>query len=66
MLVARRHWPFVVVAGCATALALVLLADHTASVDLPGQREWYLQYAQLFVNGQWAPDWLRTSGYCCR
>jgi hypothetical protein len=25
--------------------------------------ERYLQYAQNFVNGQWTPDWLRTSGY---
>ena len=60
--VVRRHWPFVVVAGCATALRAVVLLAYQPALIFPDS-ERYLQYAQLFVNGQWAPDWLRTSGY---
>ncbi len=60
--VVRRHWLFVVVAGCATALRAVVQLAYQPALIFPDS-ERYLQYAQLFVNGQWTPDWLRTSGY---
>src|SRR5208282_727381 len=60
--VVRRHWPFVVVAGCATALRVVVLLAYQPALIFPDS-ERYLQYTQAFINGQWAPDWLRTSGY---
>jgi len=60
--VVRRHWLFVVVAGCATALRAVVQLAYQPALIFPDS-ERYLQYAQFFINGQWAPDWLRTSGY---
>jgi hypothetical protein len=60
--VVRRHWLFVVVAGCATALRAVVLLAYQPALIFPDS-ERYLQYAQSFVTGQWAPDWLRTTGY---
>src|SRR5208282_5278456 len=58
----RRHWLFVVVAGCGTALRVVVQLAYQPALIFPDS-ERYLQYTQAFINGQWAPDWLRTSGY---
>src|SRR5260370_6189211 len=58
----RRHWLFVVIAGCATALRAVVQLAYQPALIFPDS-ERYLQYAQYFVTGQWTPDWLRTSGY---
>src|SRR5271165_3609337 len=60
--VVRRHWLFVVVAGCATALRAVVSLAYQPALIFPDS-ERYLEYAQLFINGHWSPDWLRTSGY---
>jgi hypothetical protein len=60
--VLRRHWLFALLAGCAVVLrAMVQLAYQPALIFPDSER--YLQYAWHFVNGHWAPDWLRTSGY---
>jgi hypothetical protein len=58
----RQHWLFVLVAACATALRVVVLLAYQQALIFPDS-ERYLQYAQGFLNGQWIPDWLRTSGY---
>src|SRR5258708_38194619 len=60
--VVRRHWLFVVVAGCATALRAVVQLAYQPALIFPDS-ERYLLYTHFFVTGQWAPDWLRTSGY---
>jgi hypothetical protein len=60
--VVRRHWLFAVVAVCATGLRVVVQLAYQPALIFPDS-ERYLQYAQNFVNGQWTPDWLRTSGY---
>jgi hypothetical protein len=57
-----RHWPFAVVAGCATALRVVVQLAYQPALIFPDS-ERYLQYAWHFANGHWSPDWLRTSGY---
>jgi len=59
---ARRHWLFVLVAACATALRVVVLLAYQQALIFPDS-ERYLQYARSFINGMWTPDWLRTSGY---
>jgi 4-amino-4-deoxy-L-arabinose transferase-like glycosyltransferase len=58
----RRHWMFAVLAGCATALRVVVLLAYQQALIFPDS-ERYLQYAHNFIIGQWIPDWLRTSGY---
>src|SRR5579862_7681851 len=60
--VLRRHWLFAVVAGCATALRVVVQLAYQPALIFPDSVR-YLQYAHNFVTGGWAPDWLRTSGY---
>ena len=60
--VVRRHWLFVVVAGCATALRVVVQLAYQPALIFPDS-ERYLAYAWHFVSGHWSPDWLRTSGY---
>src|SRR5260370_36521998 len=60
--VVRRHWLFVVVAGCATALRVVVQLAYQPALIFPDS-ERYLQYAQAFVTRQWAPDWLRPTGH---
>jgi hypothetical protein len=59
---AREHWLFAGAAGCGTALRVVVLLAYRQALIFPDS-ERYLQYAQSFLHGQWAPDWLRTSGY---
>ena len=59
---ARRHWLFVLVAACATALRIVVLLAYRQALIFPDS-ERYLQYARSLINGMWTPDWLRTSGY---
>jgi 4-amino-4-deoxy-L-arabinose transferase-like glycosyltransferase len=58
----REHWLFAVAATCATGLRVVVLLAYQQALIFPDS-ERYLQYAHSFVHGQWAPDWLRTSGY---
>jgi hypothetical protein len=58
----RRHWLFAVVLGCAAGLRAVVQLAYQPALIFPDS-ERYLQYAQAFLNGQWTPDWLRTSGY---
>jgi len=58
----RRHWLFVVVAVCATALRVVVQLAYQPALIFPDS-ERYLQYTHFFLTGQWTPDWLRTSGY---
>jgi hypothetical protein len=53
---------FAVVAGCALGLRAVVELAYQPALIFPDS-ERYLQYAQGFTNGVWAPDWLRTSGY---
>src|ERR1700737_4196021 len=60
--VARRHWLFAVVAGCATVLRAVVQLAYQPALIFPDS-ERYLQYTQYFIAGHWSPDWLRTSGY---
>jgi len=60
--VLRRHWLFAVVLVCAAALRVVVQEAYRPALIFPDS-ERYLQYAQAFLNGTWAPDWLRTSGY---
>ena len=60
--VLRRHWPLLIVAGCAAALRAVVLLAYQPALIFPDS-ERYLQYSQLYVTGHWYPDWLRTSGY---
>jgi 4-amino-4-deoxy-L-arabinose transferase-like glycosyltransferase len=59
---AREHWLFAVIMVCATALRAVVLLAYQQALIFPDS-ERYLQYAHNFTVGQWAPDWLRTSGY---
>lgn len=58
----RRNWLFAVVAGCATALRVIVQLAYRPALIFPDS-ERYLQYAHNFITGQWSPDWLRTSGY---
>src|SRR5271163_4229029 len=58
----RQHWLFAVIALCATALRVVVLLAYQQALIFPDS-ERYLQYARMFINGMWIPDWLRTSGY---
>src|SRR5271169_2532852 len=58
----RQHWLFAVVAVCGTALRVVVQLAYQQALIFPDS-ERYLQYAHNFLNGQWTPDWLRTSGY---
>jgi 4-amino-4-deoxy-L-arabinose transferase-like glycosyltransferase len=58
----RRHWLFAVVLVCAAALRVVVQEAYRPALIFPDS-ERYLQYAQAFLHGTWAPDWLRTSGY---
>ena len=58
----RRHWPLLIVAGCAAALRAVVLLAYRPALIFPDS-ERYLQYAQQFIAGHWTPDWLRTSAY---
>ncbi len=60
--VLRQHWLLLVVLACATALRVVVLLAYQPALIFPDS-ERYLAYAQLFINGHWSPDWLRTSGY---
>ncbi len=60
--VVRRHWLLLVVLAGATALRVVVLLAYQPALIFPDS-ERYLAYAQLFINGHWSPDWLRTSGY---
>ncbi len=60
--VLRRHRLFAVVAGCATALRVVVQLAYSPALIFPDS-ERYLQYAHNFLTGSWSPDWLRTSGY---
>ncbi len=60
--VVSRHWLFLVIAVCGTALRAVVQLAYQPALIFPDS-ERYLQYAQFFINGQWTPDWLRTSGY---
>jgi hypothetical protein len=57
-----RHWLFLVIAVCGTALRVVVQLAYQPALIFPDS-ERYLQYAQFFIDGQWTPDWLRTSGY---
>ena len=57
-----RHRLIAVVAGCATVLRAVVQLAYQPALIFPDS-ERYLAYAWHFVNGHWAPDWLRTSGY---
>jgi hypothetical protein len=58
----RQHWLFAVVAVCGTALRVVVQLAYQQALIFPDS-ERYLKYAHNFLNGQWTPDWLRTSGY---
>ena len=58
----RRHWPLLIVAGCAAALRAVVLLAYRPALIFPDS-ERYLQYTQQYIAGHWYPDWLRTSGY---
>ncbi len=58
----RRHWPLLIVAGCAAALRAVVLLAYRPALIFPDS-ERYLQYTQQYIAGHWSPDWLRTSGY---
>src|ERR1700730_5541233 len=58
----RQHWPLLRVAGCAAALRAVVLLAYRPALIFPDS-ERYLQYAQQYIAGHWAPDWLRTSAY---
>ena len=60
--VLRRHWPLLIVAGCAAALRVVVLLAYRPALIFPDS-ERYLQYAQQYIAGHWSPDWLRTSAY---
>jgi hypothetical protein len=60
--VLRRHWLFAVLLGLAAALRAVVQLAYRPALIFPDS-ERYLQYAQNFLNGHWAPDWLRVSGY---
>jgi hypothetical protein len=60
--VLHRNWLFAVVAGCGTALRVVVQLAYQPALIFPDS-ERYLQYAHNFIVGQWIPDWLRTSGY---
>ena len=60
--VLRRHWPLLIVAGCAAALRVVVLLAYRPALIFPDS-ERYLQYAQQYIAGHWTPDWLRTSAY---
>lgn len=58
----REHWLFAIVAVCGTALRVVVQFAYQQAFIFPDS-ERYLHYAQSFIDGQWIPDWLRTSGY---
>ncbi|HEX2819332.1 MAG TPA: hypothetical protein VHO07_04070 [Streptosporangiaceae bacterium] len=60
--VVSRHWLFLVIAACGTALRAVVQLAYQPALIFPDS-ERYLQYARFFIDGQWTPDWLRTSGY---
>jgi len=57
-----RHWLFAVLIGCAAVLRAVVQVAYQPALIFPDS-ERYLAYAWHFINGHWAPDWLRTSGY---
>ena len=58
----REHWLLAVILLCGTAVRVVVQLAYQQALIFPDS-ERYLQYAQNFLNGDWSPDWLRTSGY---
>lgn len=58
----REHWLLAVIMLCGTAVRVVVQLAYQQALIFPDS-ERYLQYAQNFLNGDWSPDWLRTSGY---
>jgi hypothetical protein len=58
----REHWLFAIFAVCGTGLRVVVQLAYQQAFIFPDS-ERYLQYATNFLNGNWSPDWLRTSGY---
>ena len=60
--VLRRHWPLLIVAGCAGVLRVIVLLAYQPALIFPDSVR-YLQYTQQYISGHWYPDWLRTSGY---
>lgn len=58
----REHWLLAVIMLCGTAMRVVVQFAYQQALIFPDS-ERYLQYAQNFINGDWSPDWLRTSGY---
>jgi hypothetical protein len=58
----REHWLFAIIAVCGVALRVVVQLAYQQAFIFPDS-ERYLQYATNFLNGNWSPDWLRTSGY---
>jgi 4-amino-4-deoxy-L-arabinose transferase-like glycosyltransferase len=58
----REHWLLAVIMLCGTAVRVVVQFAYQQALIFPDS-ERYLQYAQNFINGNWSPDWLRTSGY---
>jgi 4-amino-4-deoxy-L-arabinose transferase-like glycosyltransferase len=58
----REHWLVAVILLCGTAVRVAVQFAYQQALIFPDS-ERYLQYAQNFLNGDWSPDWLRTSGY---
>jgi hypothetical protein len=58
----REHWLLAVILLCGTAVRVVVQFAYQQALIFPDS-ERYLQYTQNFLNGDWSPDWLRTSGY---
>ena len=58
----REHWLLAIILLCGTAVRVVVQFAYQQALIFPDS-ERYLLYAQQFLNGDWSPDWLRTSGY---
>ncbi|HXP57804.1 MAG TPA: hypothetical protein VN847_22760 [Streptosporangiaceae bacterium] len=58
----RRHWLIGTLLVLAAALRVVVLIAYRPALIFPDSQR-YLQYAERFATGHWAPDTIRQSGY---
>jgi hypothetical protein len=58
----RRHWLIATLLVLAAALRAVVLAAYRPALIFPDSAR-YLEFAERFATGHWAPDTIRPSGY---
>jgi hypothetical protein len=58
----RRHWLIAALLVLAAALRVIVAIAYRPALIFPDSQR-YLQYAERFAAGHWAPDSIRQSGY---